>query len=184
MEQFSIATHRQSPRAWFEHPVLVLFLPYSVQTVPLAADPAALRRLFESSREPWRQVAAQGPLTTAHRRYEAVASGGQLRIDGPYGNKAWTMTTLVTEALDAHGSLLTLRTFPHRSIVFGLLAQLAFISIFAVMVGVPGAPWFPLLFFMPFLYVASIICTKVEAARIATLVRQAIEQEQPKEGQL
>jgi hypothetical protein len=182
MQQFSASPSQQNSRAWFEHPRLVLLMPYSVQTVPFALDTAAMRLVFESNREPWRQVAVQGPFMTARRRYELVSSGEQLRIDGPYGNRAWTMATLVTAALDEHGMLLTLRTFPHRRILLGFLEQLVFISICTIIVGVPGTPWFPLLFFVPFLYIVTVISTKVEAARIATLVRQAVEQASTEEN--
>lgn len=86
------------------------------------------------------------------------------------------MTTLVTTVLDENCMLLTLRTFPHRRIVLGFLSQLAFISVCAMIIGIPAAPWFPLLFFVPFLYIATVIATKVEAARIATLVHHEVEQ--------
>jgi hypothetical protein len=179
MEQFSMTPHKQSFRAWLEHPLLILFVPYSLRTVSFARDTAPIRMLFESHRQPWRQVDLQGLFNTVQRRYETVWSGEQPRIHGPYGHKAWTMATLVNTALDEHGALLTLRTFPHRSVVLGMLAQLAFISVCALIVGVPGAPWFPLIFFGLFLYIATVIATKVEAARIVTLVRQAVEEHSP-----
>jgi hypothetical protein len=168
--------HQQNTRAWFEHPLFALFLPSCVQTVPCALDRAAMQNLFDPERKPWQQVAVQGLLMTAHRRYDVVSSGEQLHINGPYGNKAWTMTTLVTVARGEHGMLLTLRTSPHRRILLGFLLQLVFISICTIIVGVPWAPWFPLIFFVPFLFIATVIATQVEAARIATLVRQAVEQ--------
>jgi hypothetical protein len=179
MNQFSVISHEQNPRAWLEHPILIRFLPYSVRTLPFVLDTAAMRRLFDSNHEPWRHVNSQGLLTSVQRRYEVVWSGEQLRIYGPYGHKAWTMVTLVTPALDDHGVLLTLRTFPHRSIVLGMLAQLAFISVCAVLVGVPAVPWLPLVFFGPFLYFATVVAAKVEAAQIVTLVRQAVEENSP-----
>jgi hypothetical protein len=169
-------THQQRSHAWFEHPMLALFLPYSVRAVVFAHDTAAMRMVFEANREPWQQVAVQTLFMAVRRRYEVISSGEHIRINGPYGHKAWTMTTVVTPALDEHGMLLTLRTFPHRRIVLGFLAQLVFISICTMVVGVPGAPWFPLIFFVPFLYVPTVIATKVEAARIASLVRQSVEQ--------
>jgi hypothetical protein len=176
MEQLSTPPHQQRSYAWFDRPMLALFLPYSVQTVPFASDTAAVRLIFEANRERWRQVAGQALFMGVRRRYEVVSSGEHIRINGPYGNKAWTMTTLVTPAGDEHGMLLTLRTFPHRRIVLSFLAQLIFISICSIIVGVPGAPWFPLIIFVPFLYVATVIATKVEATRLATLVCQAVEQ--------
>jgi hypothetical protein len=175
MEQFSMTTHLQRSHAWFEHPMLALFLPYSVRTIVFAPDTAAIRMVFETNREPWRQVAVQALFMTVRRRYEVISSDEHIRVNGPYGNKAWTMTTLVIPALDEHGMLLTLRTVPHRRILLGFLAQLVFISICTMAVGVPGAPWSALIFFVPFLYVATVIATKVEAARIASLVRQSVE---------
>jgi hypothetical protein len=175
MEQSSMIPHQPNAHAWMQHPLLMLLLPYSVSTIPIALDAAALDILFDANREPW-QHAVQGLLVTVQRRYHVVSSAGQLQIDGPYGNKAWTVTTLLRTVRDEHGMRLTLRTFPHRRIVFGLLAQLAFISVCAMSVGVPAAPWFPLIFFGPFLYMATVIATKVEAARVGSLVREALEQ--------
>jgi hypothetical protein len=171
-----MTTHWQRPHAWFEHPMLALFLPYSVRTVVFPPDTAAMCMVLEANRERWQQVAVQDLFMTVRRRYKVISSGEHIRIDGPYGHKAWTMTTLVTPGLDEHGMLLTLRSFPNRRIVLGFLAQLVFISICTMVVGVPGAPWFPLIFFVPVLYVATVIATKVEAARIRSLVRQLVEQ--------
>jgi hypothetical protein len=176
MEQSSMIPHQPNARAWLQHPLLILLLPYSVRTVPIALDAAALHMVFDANREPWRQIAVQGLWVTVQRRYHVVSSAEQLQIHGPYGNKAWTMTTLVRTVRDEHGMRLTLRTFPHRRIVLGLLAQLVFISVCAMIVGMPAAPWFPLIFFGPFLYLATVIATRVEAARLESLVREVLEQ--------
>jgi hypothetical protein len=47
-----------------QHPMLALFLPYSVQTIRIAPDTAAMRMVFEPNREPWRQVAVQALFMT------------------------------------------------------------------------------------------------------------------------
>lgn len=44
-------------------------------------------------------------------------------------------------------------------------------------VGVPGAPWLPFILLVPLLYGATVVAVSVEAARIASLVRRAVEQE-------
>jgi hypothetical protein len=68
--------------------------------------------------------------------------------------------------------MLLIRTWLHWRIALGILEALVVVGVFAVIAGMPAAPFFPLVFFAPFIYVAAVAATKIEAAAIAQLARR------------
>jgi hypothetical protein len=147
-------------------------LPYSVRVEACADDAARIQARFATYNQRATTIDQPGLFFLAQRRYIVTADDHAIRIGGPYGYKAWTMQTVVGVTPTGNGSMLLIRTWLHRRIALGILEAFVAVGIFAVLAGMPAAPFFPLVLFAPFIYAATVAATKVEAAAIAQLVRR------------
>jgi hypothetical protein len=153
-------------------------LPYSVRVEACADDAARIQARFATYNQRATTIDQPGLFFLAQRRYIVTADDQAIRIRGPYGYKAWTMQTVVAVTPTGNGSTLLVRTWLHWRSVLSILAAFTVVGIFAVIGGMPAAPFFPLLFFAPFIYAATVAATKVEAAAIAGLVRRIAQGEE------
>lgn len=151
---------------------LAWLLPYSVRVEACTNDCALVAARFAAYNQRATTIDQPGLFFLAQRRYLVTADSHAIRIRGPYGYKAWTMQTVVGVTPTGNGSMLTIRTRLHWRITLALLEAFVVIGVFAVIVGMPAAPFFPLVFFAPFIYAATVVATKIEAAAIAQLVRR------------
>jgi hypothetical protein len=150
----------------------IWLLPYSARVEACADDYARIHARFATYNQHATTIDRPGLLFLAQRRYVVTAYGHAIRIRGPYGYKAWTMQTVVAVTPTWNESTLLIRTWLHWRIALAIVEALVVVGIFAVIAGMPAAPFFPLVLFAPFIYAATVVATKIEAAAIAQLVRR------------
>ncbi len=163
---------RQILPVWLDHPFIVFFLPYYRRLERVDIPPYIIRDRFMVLQHKAVLDDVPGILSKHRMRYEIKFHDDVMRVQGPYGYRAWTMQTVVAVLWEGNSSVLDVRIYPHWRITLFLLLAVIFISVVSVALGFPFAPFFPLVFFVPFFYVALVVATKIEAATIEAIVRR------------
>jgi hypothetical protein len=167
----------QTNSSWIDKPLIVFFLPYYRRVERFDIPSSVVVERFASLNNKSILSDTSGFLSVSRKRYDIKACEKGFCIRGPYGYRAWTMQTTIAVLSQGEGSVLDVRMRPHWSVFLITLPGLVFIIGFSLNTGFTESPLSTFLLFALFLYVASVVATKIESGINELIVLRIVRDE-------